>query len=66
VANVQDGRSQIVQLTETGEQVFAQHFPVHLEHIEHALSALAESDMQAWTANLRTLRAAFAAATLEN
>lgn len=66
VANAQDGRSQVVQLTEAGEQMFAQHFPAHLKHIEHALTDVTESDMQALTANLHILRTAFIAATKES
>jgi DNA-binding MarR family transcriptional regulator len=66
VAHVQDGRSQIVQLTEAGNALFAQHFPVHLQHLAQALAPLSKKEMQALTDSLRTLRKAFEAASLEN
>ncbi|MFY9258892.1 MAG: MarR family transcriptional regulator [Gallionella sp.] len=65
VAHAQDGRSQMVQLTEAGNALFAQHFPAHLQHIAHALAPLSKKEMRALTDSLRTLRAAFATASSE-
>lgn len=66
VSNALDGRSQIVQLTEAGNALFAQSFPAHLQHIAQALTPLSKKEMQVLTDSLRTLRKAFEAASLEN
>lgn len=65
VSNAQDGRSQIVQLTEAGNALFAQHFPAHLQHIAQALAPVSASEMQTLTESLSRLRAAFECASLE-
>lgn len=61
-ASPSDGRSQIVQLTRTGEAFFARVFPAHLAYVEQVFSDFSQHDMDTAETALRRLRAAFAAA----
>lgn len=62
VASPSDGRSQIVQLTRRGEEMFARIFPAHVEHIEQAFLELKSEELINMEATLRRLREAFVAA----
>lgn len=62
VASPSDGRSQIIQLTGTGEKLFVRIFPAHLVYMQRAFDTLPPEDLTGITASLRRLREAFAAA----
>jgi DNA-binding MarR family transcriptional regulator len=62
VASPSDGRSQIVQLTKRGEEMFARIFPEHLDHLEGAFLELKPEELRNMEATLRRLREAFVAA----
>lgn len=62
VASPSDGRSQIIQLTGTGEKLFVRIFPAHLVYMQRAFDTLPPEDLAGITASLRRLREAFAAA----
>ena len=62
VASASDGRSQTVQLTAQGEDLFARIFPAHLAYMERAFAPLAPDEVAGITAGLQRLRQAFAAA----
>jgi MarR family transcriptional regulator, 2-MHQ and catechol-resistance regulon repressor len=61
-ASTSDKRSQIVQLTPQGEELFARIFPAHLTHMERAFAPLPPDELAGMTASLQRLRAAFCAA----
>jgi MarR family 2-MHQ and catechol resistance regulon transcriptional repressor len=63
VASPSDGRSQMVQLTQAGEALFARVFPAHLCHLEQAFSGISQKNMDSTAAALLQLRAAFSAAS---
>ena len=62
IASPSDGRGQIVQLTRSGERLFARIFPAHLAYMERAFVKLSPAEMAGMTDSLHRLRAAFAAA----
>lgn len=62
IASSSDGRSQIVQLTPQGEELFARIFPAHLAYMERAFAALSPEELTGMTASLHDLRQAFSAA----
>lgn len=62
VASPSDGRSQIVQLTKRGEEMFARIFPAHVDHLEQAFLELKSEELINMEATLRRLREAFVAA----
>jgi DNA-binding MarR family transcriptional regulator len=62
IASPSDGRSQIVQLTPSGEALFTRVFPAHLAHLERAFVALSRDDLDVLETGLRHLREAFISA----
>ena len=62
IASPSDGRSQMVQLTKTGETMFSKVFPAHLCHLEHVFKQFSQRDMDATEAALQHLKDAFLAA----
>lgn len=56
--NTNDGRSQNVALTESGQQLFEQVFPMHMQHLSAAFGQLSEQEMQHLTSALKQLRTA--------
>jgi MarR family transcriptional regulator, 2-MHQ and catechol-resistance regulon repressor len=62
IASSSDGRSQIVQLTPQGEELFARIFPAHLAYMERAFATLSPEELTGMTASLQGLRQAFSAA----
>lgn len=63
VASARDGRSQIIQLTPQGEDLFASIFPAHLTHMARAFAPMAPDEVEGITASLQRLRVVFATAT---
>ncbi len=59
VADPRDGRSQIVQLTSAGEEMFARVFPEHLAYMEQAFAALPEAEQRSMRDMLVRLGALF-------
>lgn len=59
-----DGRSQIVQLTQQGEELFERIFPAHLAHLERALGGFSADGLAAAEKELRMLRETFVEARL--
>jgi len=62
IASPSDGRSQIVQLTGTGEALFTRVFPAHLAHIGRAFIDLSPEELNAMEATLHRLREVFESA----
>ena len=58
IANADDGRSQKVQLTAKGKEIFAHAFPNHMMHLEKAFNQLSPEEMLDLTNALKKLRAA--------
>ncbi len=58
IASPSDGRSQIVQLSATGQSLFERIFPAHIKHLEVAFANLPEADLIETTNKLRALRIA--------
>lgn len=65
VASPSDGRSQIVQLTRTGEKLFAQVFPAHLSHLEQVFGNFSQIDFENTEVVLQQLKDAFLAANTD-
>ncbi len=63
VPSPSDGRSQIVQLTSTGESLFARVFPAHLSHIEQVFATFSQADLDNTEATLHRLHEALSAAS---
>jgi MarR family 2-MHQ and catechol resistance regulon transcriptional repressor len=63
VASPSDGRSQMVQLTKSGEDLFAKVFPAHLCHLEQVFSGFSQKELDSTEAALHQLRVAFSAAS---
>jgi len=61
-ASLSDGRSQIVQLTSEGEQMFTHIFPAHVLHMERAFATLPPAELTELTVRLHRLREAFSVA----
>lgn len=55
----EDGRGQIVQLTATGEALFAKIFPVMLAHLGRAFAGLSAKDHERIEATVHELRQRF-------
>lgn len=62
VASLSDGRSQIVQLTRSGEKLFAQVFPAHVSHLEQVFGNFSQQDFENAEVVLQQLKDAFSAA----
>lgn len=62
IASPSDGRSQIVQLTQQGEALFARIFPAHMAHLERAFVELPPDELTILENALRRLREAFVSA----
>jgi DNA-binding MarR family transcriptional regulator len=56
ITNTEDGRSQKIQLTTKGQEVFSYAFPSHMKHLEKAFNQLSEEEMLNLTKSLKTLR----------
>ena len=56
VASPSDGRSQIVQLTATGEALFARVFPEHIDYARRAFAPLSADELEHTRAVLARLR----------
>ncbi len=56
VASVTDGRSQIVRLTQDGEQLFSRIFPEHLAYMGSALAVVPMDELQQIQSLLQRLR----------
>jgi MarR family transcriptional regulator, 2-MHQ and catechol-resistance regulon repressor len=63
VALPSDGRSQMVQLTRTGEKLFSQVFPAHVKHLEQVFTNFSQKDLDATRAALLHLKQAFSVAS---
>ena len=61
-AHSRDGRSQIVQLTESGSALFETIFPEHMAHLHKAFAGFAKQDLKKIEASLARLRKAFVSA----
>ena len=61
----QDGRGQIVCLTERGQALFEQVFPAHGEHVGRAFARIPELDLARAEALLHAIRRAFEQAQAE-
>lgn len=57
-----DARSQIIQLTRTGEALFARTFPAHIKHIDRIFTNFSQSNLDKLTHDLEKLRHAVIAA----
>ncbi len=55
----QDGRGQIVRLTDQGQAVFEQVFPAHGRHLREVFDRIAAADLAHAEAALRAIRGAF-------
>jgi MarR family transcriptional regulator, 2-MHQ and catechol-resistance regulon repressor len=62
IESLSDGRSQIIQLTEEGAQMFERIFPAHILYMQRAFDLISAEDMIEMTAMLSRLRLAFSAA----
>jgi DNA-binding MarR family transcriptional regulator len=54
--NVDDGRSQKIQLSAKGQEVFSQAFPSHMKHLERAFNQLSQKERLNLTNSLKKLR----------
>ncbi len=59
VASPTDRRSQVVQLTDSGQAMFEQVFPEHMDHLRCAFAQLGPDELHAMEEALRRLRLAF-------
>ena len=59
IASPSDGRSQIVQLTRQGEELFARIFPEHLAYLQRAFAELSPDELDRLDKSLHRLREAF-------
>jgi MarR family transcriptional regulator, 2-MHQ and catechol-resistance regulon repressor len=64
VACPKDGRRQYVQLTKTGEAMFARVFPEHGEYLAQVFSGFKQQELDKAEAVLKQLKLAFQAADL--
>jgi len=55
VAHGSDRRCQIVRLTQSGEALFAQVFPVHMAHLAACFAGTRAAEHKRWQTTLRTL-----------
>ncbi len=55
-SNEDDGRSQRVMLTSTGQALFQHVFPAHLKHLDKAFNQLSPQEMTNLTSSLKQLR----------
>ena len=59
VASPSDGRSQLVQLTRTGEALFAKVFPAHLNHLSDVFEKFSQKNLDDMEFALQQLKEAF-------
>lgn len=59
VASAVDGRSQLVQLTKSGEKLFGKVFPAHLCHLAQAFSGFSQKNLETAEKALQQLKEAF-------
>ncbi len=59
MSDANDGRSQIVSLTEQGELLFAEVFPRHLQYLNEAFAALGADEIAQMQTMLRRLGSVF-------
>ena len=57
-----DARSQIIQLTRTGEALFTRTFPAHIKHCDRIFTNFSQSNLDKLTRDLQKLRHAVIAA----
>ena len=57
--NPEDGRSQIIGLTQKGQALFEKVFPVHLQHLEKAFSKLSEKELEEVSKALQSINKIF-------
>ena len=53
---IKDGRSQKIQLTTKGQEVFSHAFPSHMKHLQSAFDQLSKEEMLNLTSSLKKLR----------
>lgn len=58
ITNAEDGRSQKIQLTENGQEIFAHAFPNHMKYLEKAFNQLSPEEMLNLSTSLKKLREA--------
>jgi DNA-binding MarR family transcriptional regulator len=58
ITNAEDGRSQKIQLTANGQEIFAHVFPNHMKHLEKAFNQLSPEEMLNLSSYLKKLREA--------
>jgi MarR family transcriptional regulator, 2-MHQ and catechol-resistance regulon repressor len=59
-----DARSQIIQLTRTGETLFSYAFPAHIKHLERIFTNFSQSNLDKLTQDLQKLQHAVIAARI--
>ena len=57
--NPEDGRSQMIGLTESGQTIFARIFPEHLEHLDQAFKKLSTEQLKQVEDSLNILKSIF-------
>jgi MarR family transcriptional regulator, 2-MHQ and catechol-resistance regulon repressor len=57
--NPEDGRSQMIGLTESGQTIFARIFPEHLEHLDQAFKKLSTEQLKQVEDSLNVLKSIF-------
>lgn len=62
VASLNDGRSQMVELTPTGKDLFAKVFPAHLHHLEQVFNTYSQKKLDDTETALQQLKDAFSEA----
>ena len=63
IASPSDGRSQMVQLTRSGEKLFEKVFPAHLNYLEQVFSSMSQKDFDKTKLVLQQLRKVFPTTT---
>ncbi len=58
ISNADDGRSQKIQLTAKGQEIFAHAFPRHMQHLALAFNQLSAAEMLNLSSALKKLRVA--------
>ena len=56
ITNTEDARSQKIQLTAKGQEVFSHAFPSHMKYLEVAFNQLSQEEMLNLTSSLKKLR----------
>ena len=60
-----DGRKQIVQLTKSGDKLFARVFSAHMAHLQRVFANFSQKDLDNTEAVLQKLKVAFVAASMK-